>query len=30
MQEAIEAKAWDEKYHFEHWYKEYYDQFKAA
>lgn len=30
MQEAIEAKAWDEKYHYEHWYKEYYDQSKAA
>jgi len=30
MQEAIEAKEWCEKYHYEHWYKEYYDQFKAA
>lgn len=30
MQEAIEEKGWCEKYHYEHWYKEYYEQFKAA
>lgn len=29
-EEAIQAKAWDEKYHYEHWYEEYYKQYKAA
>ena len=28
--EALEHKAYCEKRHYEHWYKDYYDQFKAA
>lgn len=30
MEQALEGKAWDERYHYEHWYEEYYGQFKAA